>query len=159
MKPVLKGRRVVRLYHHEIEASPERIFPLLCPVREYDWIDGWAGEVIYAQTGGAEKDCIFVTRPPGRPEAVWTVSLYDPEHYRIEFAVFHDRDVVEKLDVALEPGVSRTLLRWARTYTSLSPAGDHFLDAFTGEVLDKAMDYLARALRHYLTTGTLLPKI
>jgi hypothetical protein len=39
MESPFQSRRVVRRYCYEIDASPERIFPLLCPVREYDWID------------------------------------------------------------------------------------------------------------------------
>jgi hypothetical protein len=157
MESPFQSRRVVRRYRYEIDASPERIFPLLCPVREYDWIDGWTAQVLYSQTGVAEKDCVFMTQRPGRPEATWVVSLYDPPH-RIEFAIFHGREVVEKLDVALEPTGGRTALRWARTYTSLCPAGDRFLEAYTGEALDQAMAHLSRALQHYLQTGALLPR-
>ena len=36
------------------DAPPDRVFPLLCPVREYDWIDGWECRMVYAETGVAE---------------------------------------------------------------------------------------------------------
>lgn len=157
MESPSQGRRVVRRYRHEADASPQRIFPLLCPVREYDWIEGWTADVVYSQTGVAERDCVFIARRPGRPDATYVVTLYEPNR-RIEFAIFHGREVVEKLDLALEPAGSRTAVCWTRTYTSLCPAGDRFLDAFTGEPLDKAMDYLGRALQHYLQTGVQLPR-
>lgn len=37
-----------------VHASPEAIFPLLCPVREYDWIPGWDCRLVYTESGLAE---------------------------------------------------------------------------------------------------------
>jgi hypothetical protein len=33
--------RVTRSYKQRLVASVSKVFPLLCPVREADWIDGW----------------------------------------------------------------------------------------------------------------------
>jgi hypothetical protein len=33
--------RAVHTYVQRLVAGPERVFPLLCPVREADWIEGW----------------------------------------------------------------------------------------------------------------------
>ena len=36
-----KGNRVVHEFIQTNPAAPERVFPLLCPVREADWLPGF----------------------------------------------------------------------------------------------------------------------
>jgi hypothetical protein len=62
-----------------IEAPPEVVFPPICPVREGQWLDGWADgfELIYSASGFAEKNCVFRTYGHGDPEMTWTVSEHD----------------------------------------------------------------------------------
>jgi len=36
-----KGNRVVHEFIQTNPATPEKVFPLLCPVREADWFPGW----------------------------------------------------------------------------------------------------------------------
>ncbi len=38
---VTKPNRVIRTFKQQLVAEPAKVFPLLCPVREADWIDGW----------------------------------------------------------------------------------------------------------------------
>lgn len=38
---IVKPNRVSRTYTQQLCAEPEEVFPLLCPVREADWIEGW----------------------------------------------------------------------------------------------------------------------
>ena len=54
------GRKTV---HHvaKIGAPVEKVFPLLCPVREYEWIDGWSCRLVHSESGFAEKGAIFTT--------------------------------------------------------------------------------------------------
>ena len=55
MNPIDSGR--VTLSHSQrIEAPPARVFPLICPVRETEWLDGWGEqlEVIHSDSGLAE---------------------------------------------------------------------------------------------------------
>lgn len=46
--------RTIRTHTIVLEAAPEGVFPLLCPVREYDWIEPWRCRMIYSQSGFAE---------------------------------------------------------------------------------------------------------
>lgn len=74
-----RGRRATLRSRMRLDASPERIFPLLCPVREYDWIPTWSCDMIYSESGVAENDCVFATRLPGRgPRESWVVVRYEP---------------------------------------------------------------------------------
>ena len=58
---ITKPKRVTRTYTQQLVAEPSAVFPLLCPVREADWIDGWGSISVIAQSGVAERDCVFVT--------------------------------------------------------------------------------------------------
>jgi hypothetical protein len=71
------ANRVVKEYVHEVHARPEKVFPLLCPVREYEWIEGWNCDMLYSESGVAEDNCVFRTHLPDRGEATWVVSKYD----------------------------------------------------------------------------------
>ena len=69
-----KAKRVTREFVQEVPVPAAKIFPLLCPVREYDWIDGWECEMIYSESGVAENNCIFKTDFMDRGEDLWVVS-------------------------------------------------------------------------------------
>ena len=52
--------RVRHTYVQKLVASPAEVFPLLCPVREADWLDGWDPLEVWSRSGVAEPDCVFV---------------------------------------------------------------------------------------------------
>lgn len=61
---IVQPTRVTRSYTQRLVAAPSVVFPLLCPVREADWIEGWDPISVVTGSGAAEPDCVFVT-PPG----------------------------------------------------------------------------------------------
>jgi hypothetical protein len=152
--------RVVREFESRVAASPEKVFPLLCPTREYDWIDGWACDLIYSESGVAEDNCVFVTDFPERGgEAVWTVTRYDPERRVIQFAIHYPGKIVEKLDVRCEPsGGSGTVVHWKRTYTSLGEKGARLVEILAGPWIEGVTAFMSEALNHYCRTGTKLAR-
>ena len=60
-----EAKRIVREYTMRIDASPDRVFPLLCPRREYEWIPDWKSDIVFSESGFAERDCVFTTVLPG----------------------------------------------------------------------------------------------
>ena len=70
-------RRVQR-GEQRYEATPETVFPLLCPVREYDWLEMWDCTMVWSASGVAEQDCVFTTAFPDAGREVWVVSRYEP---------------------------------------------------------------------------------
>ena len=42
-----KSIRVVKCYTMNLCAAPADVFPLLCPVREYEWIEPWSCDMVY----------------------------------------------------------------------------------------------------------------
>jgi hypothetical protein len=75
---------LTRVTTFDVPAVPEVVFPLLCPVREHDWIAGWSCEVIHSESGMAEEDCVFLTSFADAGPMTWVVSRYHPPRV-IEF--------------------------------------------------------------------------
>ena len=69
------AKRIKRVCTAHYQGTPEQVFPLLCPVLEYDWLEHWDAEIVYTESGVAELDCIFKTFfHPGATE-VWTLWI------------------------------------------------------------------------------------
>src|SRR5438309_9734446 len=77
------ARRVTHEYTQTNDAPPEIVFPLLCPVREADWVPGWQYKMIYSKSGVAEAGCVFTTPNGDGTETTWLVTQYDPATFRI----------------------------------------------------------------------------
>jgi hypothetical protein len=148
--------RVARESTMRLAARPQRVFPLLCPVRELEWIETWAARVVYSDSGVAEKGCVFTTEEPHGAHSIWTVSRYEPAAGAIEFVIVTPGLLVTTLEVSLESDGDGTLARWRRTFTALTPAGERAIGALAGTAHDARMDRLERQLDHYLCTGEML---
>jgi len=151
-----RSRRMVKSWTHSVSAPPDAVFPLLCPRREYEWIESWECEILYSESGFAEDNCIFKTGSSGSEE-IWTVSCYDPQQRRIEFVIVKPDSHVQKLDVRVEHAGDKTSnVYWRRTCTSLTPQGDRSVDGLGGAEFDEMMGLLGRMLEHYCATGEML---
>lgn len=139
-----------------LEAPPERVFPLLCPVREDDWIENWSCEIVYTGTGVAELGAIFTTRSPEAGEEVWTISRYEPPR-AIEFVRVAAQVWVVTLAFALEPdGTDATVVRTRHTYTALSRAGALAIGEITPERAASYTRAMEQRANYYLATGQML---
>lgn len=149
--------RIVKRYGFTVEADIGRVFPLLCPVREYDWIDGWSAELVYTDSGVAEPGCVFRTDHTGRGPATWIITRHEPDAGVIEFAIVAGA-LAETLAIRATPdGDGRTRLRWTRTFTSLDENGEGPVTARrVAERCDEHMAWAERSLVHYLRAGEML---
>ena len=140
-----QGKRYVTEWVSELDARPEEVFPLLCPVREYEWLEGWACEMVYSESGVAEENCIFRTHFSGQ-SATWTVSRYEPPK-RIEFVVVTPEVQVCRLNVWLERKDKGTRLRWNRIFTGLSERGNEKIDSWktaSDQALGEKLEYFIK---------------
>ncbi len=156
VSPVVAPVRVARSFTQTLTGSTAEVFPLLCPVREADWIDGWDPLLVVSESGLAERDCVFITEASPY-DAIWTITRHEPE-----------RDFVEMLKVTPEVTVCRLAIQLRATevgceaevtysHTSLGPAGDAFIDEFTESYFEGFMREWEARLNHYLAHGTALP--
>lgn len=152
------GRRLERSYRQSIEASPDVVFPLLCPVREVEWLDGFAFQMIYSASGVIEPGCVFTTAVPGEPDTVWVVSRHDPAARVVQFTRVTPGLRTCVLDlVVTAAGAAESHVDIRYEYTSTSDAGNRFLDAWTEESFLSAVKFWERSMNHYLRTGEKLP--
>ena len=150
--------RVRRTYVQRLVAPPAAVFPLLCPVREADWIEGWDPLAVWSVSGVAEVDCVFTTAAPagGTQAAVWYVTRHEPESGFVEMLKITPGVTACRLAIELRPAPSGCEATITYTHTSLGPAGDTFVAGFTEEHYRQFMrDWEAR-LNHYLRTGQAL---
>jgi hypothetical protein len=149
-------RRVGHTYRQQLVAPPGQVFPLLCPVRERDWARGWEPRLVVSASGLAETDCVFTTTE-GAGEAVWYVTRHDPAGHFVEMIKITPGVTACRLDIRLEPAPGGCAATISYTHTSLGPAGDAFVEAFTAERYATFMREWERELNHYLATGEKLP--
>lgn len=152
-----RGNRVAHQYTQSNQAPPERVFPLLCPVREADWVPEWKYRLIYSQSGIAELGCVFTTPNDDGSESTWLCTEYEPAHFRIAYAWITPDRVACQLRIQLEPGPSSTTrARIAYTYTGLSAAGNKEVERFTSDWFRAKMEGWEKAINHYLLTEKLI---
>jgi hypothetical protein len=143
----VKTRHVQRF-----NAPSDQVFPLLCPVREYEWIDPWRCEMLHSDSGVAEKNCVFRTLHNGE---IWVISHYRP-NTNIEF-VRVNTHVVMTLAISLVDNADGTVQAVSDlVLVGLTEQGNQAVDglasAFAFEMrMGEAM------LNHYLATGRRLP--
>lgn len=149
-------RRITRETEWTTGAAPGRVFPLLCPVREYEWIESWRCRVLHSESGVAEKGCIFETDLPGHGGGeTWVVSAYEKDR-AIEFVRLTPGEKVVRLEIRLDgTRGGGTRLSWRKVFTGLSPEGNRVVAAMA-DAFGPETDAIARMLDHYLTTGTML---
>jgi hypothetical protein len=143
--------RVVRSYVQRLHAPPARVFPLLCPVREADWIEGWDPKLVISASGVAEPDCVFVTAS-APADAIWVITRHEPDRF-VEMLKITPGLTACRLTIALraaDPGCEATV---TYAHTSLCAAGDDFVAVFTDAYYLAFMRDWERRLNHYLATG------
>jgi hypothetical protein len=152
----VSGERFERVAHFTLKAPPKSVFPLLCPVREYEWLPDWKCTMYYSKSGVAEKDAIFSTvEAPGR-KAMWTAITYEPDLF-IEYLIVSGADAVVRLGISLEDGGASTSVTWRLLLTGTSRLGKKALSkAWSAPKFDGFIGKMKARLAHYLETGAML---
>jgi hypothetical protein len=146
--------RVTRSHVQRLNAAPARVFPLLCPVREADWIDGWNPKLVITQSGVAEPDCVFVTAAEPA-DAIWVVTRHEPDRF-VEMLKISPGVTVCRLTIALRAAGGGCEAEVTYRHTSLGPAGDAYITDFTEAHYAAFMVNWERRLNHYLDHGRAL---
>jgi hypothetical protein len=152
---IVKPNRATHTYRQQLRAPAERVFPLLCPVREVEWAVGWAPRLVASSSGVAEKDCVFTT-PEGEREAVWYVTRHEPANLFVEMLKITPEVTACRLEVKLVPQGETCCADVMYSHTSLGPAGDRFVADFTADHYRRFMQAWENELNHFLTTGRML---
>ena len=152
---VTKPNRVTRTFTQHLVAEPSKVFPLLCPVREADWLDGWDPLSVFSESGVAELDCVFLTEA-SPSNAIWYITRHEPSNGFVEMIKITPTVTACKLTIQLSlvKGGSEATITYA--HTSLGPQGDTFVTSFTEEYYQQFMRDWEIRINHYLSHGNVL---
>ena len=146
-------KHVAHSYIQTNVAPPTTVFPLLCPVRETEWVPGWKYRLIHSKSGLAELGCVFATPNPDGSDTTWIVTDYDPLR-RIAFTWLWPGMIATRLIIELQPkGDSQTSAHISYEYTALSERGESELDLYDKTWFASKMTGWEIAINHYLETG------
>ena len=152
-----KAKHITQKHTQHFIATPETVFPLLCPTREYEWIEPWECELLRSDSGFAEANCVFRTGVlTDGVDDVWVVSHYEPCK-RIDFVRFDGRRVMS-YSIVLEAGADGTTTAHnTQVVTALNEEGNRILDSGTDDAFAFEMKVGEKLLNHFLATGKKLP--
>jgi hypothetical protein len=154
-----KGTQKTYCYTQINNGSIERVFPLLCPVREKDWLDGWDYKMIVSKSGLIEKDCVFTTSPHGDLITVWHVTQYDKLNYNIEFLRVTPTENVVRINIHLvKINQVQTKVTIDYQYTALNENQNAFIKNELEQSFTESMQWWEKAINHYLKSGVMLKK-
>jgi len=145
--------RVTHAYRQRLCSSAARVFPLLCPVREIEWVDHWLPELVISSSGIAERDCVFIT--PDKPgNAIWYVTRHEPENWFVEMLKIVPRVMAYRLEIQLTPNGDQCFADVTYSHTSIGAAGDEFVAEFTADFYQQFMQAWEKELNDFLNTGS-----
>jgi len=133
-------------------ASTEKVFPLLCPTKEYDWIAPWTCELIYSKSGFAELDCVFTTNFPGDVKETWIVDKYEKNRL-IQFVRFSESRIIRYSIELIDNNNETTNAIWVQTIISLNNDGNSFIDNLSEVEYKNEIKTLERMLNYYIKTN------
>lgn len=133
-------------------ASSEKVFPLLCPTREYDWIAPWTCELIYSESGFAELDCVFTTNFHDDVKETWIVDKYEKNRL-IQFVRFSDSRIIRYCIELIDNNNETTNAIWTQTVISLNSDGNSFIDNLSAVEYENEIKTLEKMINHYLKTN------
>lgn len=151
-----KYKRKIQEFSGNFKTSPEKIFPLLCPAREADWIPGWNLELIYTSSGYAEDKCIFRTNNSNSAgEGLWSFTGFKLNEY-IEFVRFQ-QDLLLHCKICLTQNKDgTTTASWKTISTALSEKGNKIIESMSG---DKNHNPVIHLMDYYLKNGKMISKL
>jgi CubicO group peptidase (beta-lactamase class C family) len=148
-------RQVTRVYTQSLAATPDRILPLLTPLGERAWAEGWDPKILYTAPEPG-TGTVFLTGHPGHADTLWLLEEYDPARHRVRYVRITPGSDVTQLEIVLEATTEdRTAATVRYTYTGFTDAGNALVAEMTEEHYARRLREWETALNHFLLTGEL----
>jgi len=159
ISPSFKAEHVTRSYVQTINAAPVKVFDLLCPVKEAEWLDGWDYSLLHSESGLAEEGCVFLSRQEGEKDTIWMITRRDVTKREIEFVRATPESRIAQLTITVDEKTTYvSKVRITYTITALCEEGNTFLEAFTQDNFEGAMKFWEASMNYYLETGEKLSR-
>ncbi len=148
----LKSTKISGSFEAEISAPADIVFPLLCPVREYDWISTWKCEMVQSESGVAEKLCVFITDTEPFGKETWICTRYNFPR-EIQYTRF-GTNAVSLLDISLiKDDRSKSTWLWSLSSVSLNEEGNRVFVEFDAGAISQKLKSINQLLEYYITHG------
>lgn len=154
---ITKPNRATHSYRQRLHAPPAAVFPLLCPVREAEWAEGWMPERVISSSGVAEPDCVFITADESAT-AIWYITRHEPERWFVEMVKIVPGLTACRLQIQLSPNGEECFADITYSHTSIGPAGEKFVAGFTADYYQKFMQVWEQLLNDFLKKEAQLTK-
>lgn len=130
MPSPVNAARLVRSFVQTIHATPEEVFPLLCPELEKAWLPGWDYRMIHSESGVAEPGAVFETSH-ALGATTWVVVEHQSPR-RVAFVRWQPDGLVVHIGISLarhRDGSTAACIEY--TYTSTGQSSGAILATFT----------------------------
>ena len=149
-KIVEKPAKAKRSYIQKLVASASKVFPLLCPVRELEWVPGWSLDAAFSESGVAEEDCVFVTCEE-KNKATWMITRHEPSNFFVEMVKILPDQTASKLRILLtDTGSNSCDALVSYTHVATSEKGKEFVESFTQDYYETFMKSWETELNKFL---------
>jgi hypothetical protein len=146
------GSRTRHVASVRVAARPANVFALLCPIREREFIEGWQCDLIFAESGGIEREMIVTTAGTGSQARIWFVADHDPAARYLRYVVIEPGLWLRTLEVRVEGHAEAACtLTAVSTVTCMTPAASSAVAGFTAEALDEDLRAWGRELESAIT--------
>jgi hypothetical protein len=146
-------------YKQIINETPEKIFPLLCPVRETEWLPGWSYKMIFSNSGVAEKGAVFSTSGKVEEDTIWIVTKHDKKENIVEFARFTPNNRTCELKIKIEKeNEKRSFVYIDYTYTGLTEAGNEYIGNYSIENFNNSMKHWEDSMNYFIENRKMMIK-
>ena len=145
--------RATHTFTQQLDGAPDEVLPLLCPVREVEWVPGWLPRLVLSGSGVAERDCVFITPDAAAgadAEAVWTILSHDPPAGTVEMLKVTPGFLVVRVAIALRARGGGSDAEVSYQYTALSAAGEAYVRERSAEAYEEFMRAWEEALNRHL---------
>ncbi len=144
--------RRVQVYERRFDASAAAVHEQLCPTCEADWIDGWVADLIYSESGHAERGCVVSTPATNLLGAGLWIITESTCPSLVSFVVVRDDGVVEHVTIELRSHAGGGCdTRWTLVHTATTEEANAIVR--TMPEVDPAFEVVLESLAHFLQTG------
>lgn len=144
-------KQLSRTAHFDVHSTIDKVFPLLCPKREEEWIPGWECETLWSRSGYNEEGAVFRTRKPYGTELYWTTLKFDIGERTVDFLNLAPGLYLFRFVITVEPEASGTLrIVFSQTFTPISEEGDALIRKYEAEDLGARLQALAGFMTKFL---------
>jgi hypothetical protein len=150
----MKRTHVVHEFVQSNHAEPSVVFPLLCPVREAEWVPRWKYQLLHSNSGLAEPGCVFTTPNDNGVDCIWICAHHDPRNFEVGYTWVWPEMIATRLTIRLTAAANNSTTAIIRyEYTALSDAGDREVARFDRDWFESKMKGWEAAINHFLETG------